>query len=163
MKRLLLIRHAKSSWKDPDAVDIERPLNKRGKRDAPLMGQVLRDLKIRPDLIISSPAKRALSTARIIAKCLKYPSKKILVRDRVYESGLSALLKIIQELDDSLATVILLGHNPDLTELAQYLSDYPVENIPTCGVFCIDLISWLETSQHGGDFVFFDYPKRHSQ
>lgn len=163
MKRLLLIRHAKSSWKQLDGADIERPLNKRGKRDAPLMGKILRDLKIRPDLIISSPAKRALCTARMIAKILKYPRKKIVVRDKIYESGLSALLKIIQELDDSLATVILLGHNPDLTELAQYLSDYPVENIPTCGIFCLDLVSWQDTTQHGSDFVFFDYPGRHKQ
>ena len=164
MKRLFLIRHAKSSWDEPDVADIDRPLNNRGKRDAPVMGERLKkEHKAKPDLILSSPAKRALRTAKIIAKEIDYPEGKIEIKDSLYGSGVQAMLNIIQYLDGSLNEVMLFGHNPDLTSLANFLSNHEVENIPTCGVFCVDfdIESWKEVEGGKGIFKFFDYPKRH--
>ena len=164
MKRLFLIRHAKSSWDEPDVADIDRPLNNRGKRDAPVMGERLKkEHKAKPDLILSSPAKRALRTAKIIAKEIDYPEGKIEIKDSLYGSGVQAMLNIIQYLDGSLNEVMLFGHNPDLTSLANFLSNYEVENIPTCGVFCVDfeIKSWKHVEGGKGMFKFFDYPKKH--
>jgi phosphohistidine phosphatase len=163
MKRLYLIRHAKSSWKESGVDDIDRPLNKRGKRDASFMGQRLKKYGMSPDLILSSPAKRALRTARIIAKELGYPKENIETRDAIYLQGISAILQEIHTLDDNHDTVMLFGHNPDFTILAKHLTDYQVDNIPTCGIFCVDVNvdSWSDVTEDRGDFVFFDYPKKH--
>ena len=163
MKRLYLIRHAKSSWNEPDLADIDRPLNKRGKRDAPFMGKRLKEgHRVNPDIIISSPAKRALRTAKIIAKEINYPKEKIEIKDSLYGSGVEAMLNVIQYLDDSLNEVMLFGHNPDLTSLANYLSNHEVDNIPTCGIFCVDfdVKSWRDVEGGKGIFKFFDYPKK---
>ena len=163
MKRLYLVRHAKSSWDDPDLSDIDRPLNKRGKKDAPIMGERLKnEHKAKPDLIISSPAKRAIRTARIIAKEIGYSKEKIEIKDSLYASGVTAMLNVIHYLDDSLDEVMLFGHNPDLTSLANYLSNQQVDNIPTCGVFCVDfdVKSWQDIEKGKGIFKFFDYPKK---
>ncbi len=165
MKRLYLIRHAKSSWNEPDLADIDRPLNKRGKRDAPFMGKRLKEQhKANPDLILSSPAKRALRTAKIIAKEIDYPKGKIEIKDSLYGSGVEAMLNVIQYLDDSLDEVMLFGHNPDLTSLANYLSNHEVDNIPTCGIFCVDfdIQSWQDVGKGKGIFKFFDYPKKYT-
>ncbi|HEX9975353.1 MAG TPA: histidine phosphatase family protein [bacterium] len=165
MIRLILIRHAKSSWGDPDLADIDRPLNKRGKNDAPFMGKrLMEEHKAKPGLIISSPAKRALRTAKIIAKEIDYPERKIEIKDSLYGSGVQAILNIIQYLDDSVDEVMLFGHNPDLTSLADFLSNHEVENIPTCGIFCVDfdIESWKDVEGGKGIFKFFDYPKKHA-
>lgn len=163
MKRLYLIRHAKSSWKNSDLADVDRPLNKRGQRDAPFMGKLLKkEYKVKPDLILSSPAKRALKTAKIIAKEITCPKRKIVTKDSLYASGIPAMLNVIQYLDDSLDEVMLFGHNPDLTSLANYLSNQQVDNIPTCGIFCVDfdIQSWQDVEKGKGIFKFFDYPKK---
>lgn len=164
MKRLYLIRHAKSSWSDPDLSDIDRPLNKRGKRDAPFMGKRLKKAhRANPDIILSSPAKRALRTAKILAREIDYPKGKIEIKDSLYGSGVQAMLNIIHYLDDSLDEVMLFGHNPDITSLANYLSDQQVDNIPTCGIFRVDfdVQSWKDVKKGAGIFKFFDYPKKH--
>jgi phosphohistidine phosphatase len=163
MKQLYLVRHAKSSWKNPELADMERPLNKRGKRDAPFMGKRLSRHNVQPDLIISSPAKRALSTAKSIAQEIGYPRKRIVANESVYMASVQTLLKTIQDIDESHSRAILLGHNPGLTELAVRLSQHQVDNIPTCGIFCIDfnVDSWKEVSEGTGTFAFFDYPKKH--
>lgn len=165
MKRLYLVRHAKSSWNHPDLDDIDRPLNKRGKRDAPFMGQRLKKHGICPDLIISSPAKRALKTAKIIAEEIGYPKKRISVHKSLYLQGTKAILKVIQHIDDAHESAMLFGHNPDFTELAEQLSDYQVDNIPTCGIFCIDfnVDSWQGVDEAKAVFAFFDYPKKHQR
>ncbi|MCU0646291.1 MAG: histidine phosphatase family protein [bacterium] len=163
MKQLILIRHAKSSWVDPDLSDRDRPLNNRGKRDAPFMGKRLKkEHNVKSDLILSSPAKRAIGTARIIAKAIGYPKEKIEIKDSLYGSGVTAMLNVIQYLDDSLNEVMLFGHNPDHTSLANYLSNQQVDNIPTCGVFCVDfdIQSWQDVKKGEGIFKFFDYPKK---
>lgn len=163
MKRLYLIRHAKSSWNHPESDDRDRPLNKRGKRDAPFMGQRLKDHAVCPDLIMSSPAKRALKTAKLIADAIGYAKKAIVVDDALYLQGTRAILDAIQGVDDAHGSLMLFGHNPDFTELAELLTDYHVNNIPTCGIFCLDFNadSWQEAEEGKGLFTFFDYPKKH--
>jgi phosphohistidine phosphatase len=164
MKRLYLIRHAKSSWNNPDLADSERPLNKRGKRDAPFMGKCLKKYEAHPDLIMSSPAKRALKTANIIAKEIGFPKGKIVSNESMYMGSVATLFEVIRNIDESYNHVMLFGHNPDLTNLAEYLTNYPVDNIPTCGIFCMDfdIDSWKDISEGKGTLVFFDYPKKHA-
>ena len=163
MKRIYLIRHAKSSWKEMDLADFDRPLNKRGKRDAPIMGKRLNSLYGKPDLIMTSPAKRAMRTAVIFAKELGYPVEKIFKNELIYMAGVSELLGLIHLIDDSNDKVMLFGHNPDLTILANYLTRNHIDNIPTCGIFCMDfnIEFWKDVAQSQGQFVFFDYPKRY--
>jgi len=162
MKRLYLVRHAKSSWKDPSLEDRERPLNKRGRRDAPEMAKRLKRRGDIPDLLVSSPAKRALKTARAMAKKFGYPKEGIVVDQALYGSGMAGVLDAVRRVDDGFGRVMVVGHNPDLTELASTLTDYEVDHIPTCGVFCVDfdLPCWRAVSEGTGRFVFFDFPRK---
>lgn len=163
MKTLYLIRHAKSSWKDPDLRDFERPLNKRGKRDAPEMGQRLKKYKAVADVIISSPAKRAIKTAKIIAREVGFPVRKIVTKETVYLADVPTLVEVIRKISDKHHQVMLFGHNPGLTMLANFLvNGEPVENIPTCGIFCIEfeIDSWEKVEEGVGKTLFFDYPKK---
>ena len=143
MKTLFLCRHAKSSWDDPALPDKERPLDARGKRDAPKVGERLAEAGAKPDLILSSPAKRALTTARIIAKELGYKRKDIVVDDRLYAAEADVVLDVIQRLDKEVGCVMLFGHNPELAELAHRLSS-KITRMPTCAVaeFTFDVQSW---------------------
>ncbi len=161
MRTLYLIRHAKSSWEDPTRDDFDRPLNKRGKRDAPIMGNRLRDNGADPDLVISSPAKRAVLTARTIAKAVGYEAGRIETDEAIYGGGASRLLGLIRRIDDANHRVMLFGHNPGLTWLAVDLTDARIDNMPTCAVLCIrfDVASWGEIKKGAGEVVFFDYPK----
>ncbi len=161
MKDLILIRHAKSSWKDSGLDDRERPLNKRGERDAPEIGFRLAHRNVKPELIVSSPAARALTTARIIAKKLGYARKEIVVKDRLYGAGVVELLDVIRNADESVATLMLFGHNPGLTELANHLGPREIPNLPTCGVLHLrfDAAVWAVVGYARGDEVLFDFPK----
>ena len=161
MKTLYLIRHAKSSWDYPELTDFERPLNKRGKRDAPIMGQRLKKRSVLPDLMLSSPANRALTTCQIIANEIGYPSTGILTRNEIYHAGSQTLLSIVQSLKDKNQSVMIFGHNPGFTHLANELTSMNLNNIPTCGVFACEFASetW-QTIQYGqGKLLFYDYPK----
>ena len=162
MKKLFLVRHAKSSWSNPDLDDIERPLNKRGKRDAPFMGKVLNDNNINPDLIISSPAERAFVTAKTVAEQINYPIIKIQIIDRLYHGGFKDLLVTLKGTKPSINTLMLFGHNPGLTDLSNYISNQHIENIPTTGIVEIDLRvnNWNEIDEDSGTFVDFEFPKK---
>ena len=157
----MIVRHAKSSWKDSGLDDRERPLNKRGERDAPEMGARLARRKDRPDLIVSSPAVRALTTARIIAKTLGYARNEIVVEERLYGASAADLLDVIRNTDDSVAMLVLFGHNPGLTELANHLGPRLIPNLPTCGVLYIEFEAdtWSVVGYARGNEVLFDYPK----
>jgi phosphohistidine phosphatase len=161
MKILYLVRHAKSSWKFPDLDDFERPLNKRGKRDGPVMGKFLRDKDILPDLLISSPAVRAKKTAKIIAENLAYSKNRINFDHEIYEASTKGLLKLISEINDKHNSVMLVGHNPSMTYIANTLSNRRIDNIPTCGIVCFELniTAWKEISENCGKLIFFEYPK----
>jgi len=163
MKKLFIIRHAKSSWKDSSLDDFERPLNKRGRLNAPFMGSKLKEKNVVPDIIISSPAKRAKSTAEIIAKQVKY-SKEILYKKDIYEVGESAIKKILKKLDNKISTLFIFGHNPDLEILVENYVSFD-ENIPTCGIVEIefDCKRWRDISSKNAKLISFDYPKRYKE
>ena len=159
MKKLYIIRHGKSSWKDLGLDDFERPLNKRGKHDAPVMGERLKNKNIIPDIILSSPAKRAKMTAEVIAKKVHY-NKKISFEKNIYEADKDTLKKIVNNIDDRYNTVFLIGHNPGLNELAEYYVDYD-DNLPTCGILGIEFTCshWQDANADNATLIFIDYPK----
>jgi len=163
MKTLYLVRHAKSSWKYSTLDDFERPLNKRGRKSAPFMGRILKKLKVAPDLIISSPANRAATTARIIADSIDYPLERIQYSETIYEFSENALIHFIRQIEDSVKTAMVVGHNPAITDLANTIGDTAISNIPTCGVFCVNLniSSWAAFGEHRGELNFFEFPKKH--
>lgn len=159
MKKLFLIRHAKSSWDDADLDDFERPLNKRGLKDAPKMGKRLKMRKIYPDMILSSSAIRAKTTANLVCDELKYESKFVLL-DELYHASENKISDILRQTPDKVETIFLFGHNPGFNEFAsKYLEFY--ENIPTCGVLEIlfDVQKWDEITPENCTFVSFDFPK----
>ncbi len=161
MKRLTIVRHAKSSWKDSDTPDFDRPLNKRGEHDAPMMGKRLARRQVAPDLLICSPARRAIDTASTIANEIGFPVADIAVNERIYEATTGTLLDLVQHFEDSYEDVMLFGHNPALTELCNALTEHTIDNLPTGGVYCVDFAieTWGDLTSGEGNLVFFDYPK----
>lgn len=162
MKVVTLVRHAKSSWKDRTLPDHLRPLNKRGKRDAPMMGERLAERGVEVDQMISSPATRAKTTAEAVAEEIGYPWEEIVVDERLYHGEVFELLQVIQGLEDYVHHVMLFGHNPGLTELTNYLSPYYIDNVPTCGVVELryDTDTWACPGEVEPTEVHFDYPKK---
>lgn len=156
-KTLILVRHAKSSWKNTSLEDRDRPLNRRGQNDAPMMGQRLSQSGVLPDLIISSPAQRALSTARIIATEIGYPLDNIESEAALYFKGIEEILKLIHETKPQRQSLMLVAHNPDLTELLNLLCGFQTENLPTCAVATLSLSDWRHTG--GASLKAYDYPK----
>jgi len=158
-KQLLLVRHGKSDWGNTDLKDFDRPLNKRGKENAPEMAERLIKRRFYFDLMVSSPAKRAKSTAKFFAEAFKID--EIHYEESIYEANTNVLLKVVNSLDDNADTVIMFGHNPGFTDLANELSDADIYNIPTAGMVLLSFPfdSWKMVSKGTGDFVFFDYPK----
>jgi phosphohistidine phosphatase len=164
-KRLLLCRHAKSSWHEATQSDIERPLNKRGERDAPEMGRRLAHLGIQPDLILTSPAVRAETTAAYLAAELGYPRERLEVQTGLYAATVPSLLTLLQQQEPQCTTLLLVGHNPECTALANMLGALHIENIPTCGIVALEFAvsSWRELAAGTGTLLFFDFPKNNAQ
>lgn len=163
VKTLYLLRHAKSSWKYPDLSDFERPLNKRGRRDAPFMGKLMKDRDVLPDHFISSSATRAITTAKILAEQMGYPVDKIETDHGIYEAGNAAMLDAIHKTDDKYGSLMLAGHNPAITSLAERLSNAVIDNIPTCGIISIQFSEnrWAEVDPGKGAFDFFEFPRKY--
>lgn len=161
MKWLTLVRHAKAVQAGKEHADFERALTDRGEQDAQRMGQRLAQTQPRPDAIVSSPAKRALTTATIIANESGFPAPQILTDEKIYTAEIVDLLVVIQSIDDWFNDVLLVGHNPGFEMLSEYLTGERVEKLPTSGVvrieFAID--SWSEVTQGQGKMVLFDSPK----
>lgn len=162
MKTLIIVRHAKSSWKDPNLDDFDRPLNRRGKQAAPEMGRRLKARGCAPQLLISSPAKRARKTAQVLAEELGYPQKKIVFDSDVYEASNVGLVALLRNIDASIDEAMLVGHNPSVEALSRYLSGTAVEKFPTAAASCIslDIARWDELGPGTGRMVFFDYPRK---
>lgn len=162
MKTLILVRHAKSSWKDRSLPDWKRPLNNRGKRDAPMMGQRLAEQGVEVELMVSSPAMRAMATAEAMAEELDYPWDGIVAEERLYEADAEGILTVIEEQDDWIDQLMVVGHNPGLTALTNILSRSDVENVPTCGVaeLAYDVERWMEIAEVRPVRFAFDYPKK---
>lgn len=163
MKRLYLIRHAKSSWSDPNATDYDRKLNKRGKRDAPFMGKRLAAHGVMPQVVYSSPAKRARKTAVNIAREIGYPEEEIVFVDEMYTFSSRELLLVIQSLPDNEEEVFLVGHNHAITDVVNILTQTYIDNVPTAGIAAMefDVTSWAKVMVGKGKLLFFDFPKKH--
>lgn len=160
-KQLLLIRHAKSDWGNAGLRDFDRPLNSRGKSNAPEMAERLVKQHVVPSLIVSSPALRALTTAKYFAAAWQIPSGDIQLEPNIYEAHVKTLLNVINQFDDQYEQIALFGHNPGLTDLANYLCNGHIVNMPTASVIRIQFPfeSWKMISSNTGNVLLFDYPK----
>ena len=161
MKKLLLIRHAKSSWDDISLNDFDRPLNERGKKDAPVMAQRLMDKNEKIDLFISSPAKRASRTAKIFAELFNRKKDDIIFKTALYGASTDIFYEVISKLEDEFDNIAVFSHNPGLTDFANDLTETKIDNIPTCGIFAIkiDTNHWFNIKEAKKEFWFMDYPK----
>jgi len=163
MKTLYLVRHAKSSWKEPHLADIDRPLNKRGKRDAPFMGKLLQEKGIRPNVMITSGALRTQLTAEAFAGAMDYPLNKLLVNKAVYDATVADVLEVVQGLKMEWESAMIFGHNFCYTMFANLYAKPSIENVPTCGVVAIefDVELWNEVTRENGSVIFFEYPRKY--
>ncbi len=162
MKTLFLVRHAKSSWKDVSLPDALRPLSKRGRRDAPMMGRRLADRGVEVELIVTSPATRAVATAEALAEELSVPWDEVVADDRLYDADAEDILTVIEEQDEWIDSLMVIGHNPALTSLANYVGRADLDNVPTTGVVELqyDVSRWSEMASARPKEIVFDYPKK---
>ena len=160
MKTLYLIRHAKSDWNNPQLKDIERHLNERGYAAANYMSQKFGKT---PDLIISSPAIRAISTALIFARNLNYNANNIVIKQELYESIALDYMSVINSIDNKFESALLFAHNPTISDVAQELTQSLPMDMPTCAIAGIsfDTNDWKKAKT--GELVLFDYPKKEDQ
>jgi phosphohistidine phosphatase len=161
MKTLLLIRHAKSGWDDPSLSDFDRTLTERGKSDAKMMAERIKERPVEIDLFVSSPAKRAKKTAKIFMKEYDGKEKNLLLEPDLYEGAVKDFYKTLESLDDKEKHVAVFAHNPGIIEFVNSLECAPVYNMPTCAVFALKIETkhWKDFREAGKEFLFFDYPK----
>lgn len=161
MKTLILVRHAKSDWNEEGLSDIERPLNERGKKDAPEMAKRLRKKSVRIDRFISSPAKRAFRTARFFAEAFDVKKDAIQVEKTLYGALTSQFEQVVAAAKAKDDTIALFSHNPGITEYANTLCNVHTDNMPTCAIFAVqaEVEKWQDFSKAEKMFLFFDYPK----
>ncbi len=165
MKKIYLIRHAKSSWQEEGLDDFSRPLNGRGKKDVAFMGKRLKKYAVLPHVIYSSPAKRAFKTAKELARAIDYDKKDIVVEESLYESSYQHYLDVIHSTKDKHSSIFIIAHNPTITEVGERLSGAILTNIPTCAIVCIafEVESFKDIREESGHILFFDYPKKHQK
>ena len=163
MKELFIIRHAKSSWEDASLADYDRPLNKRGLHDAPMMAQVLKEKRFELNLIISSTANRAKSTAQFIAHGIGLVHDQVEYKSEIYGASFRTMMNIINLVNDRYNRIALVGHNPTFTYLAERLGGESIGNLPTCGIVGLrfNFDSWKLVSEGTADQFYYDYPKMH--
>jgi phosphohistidine phosphatase len=164
MLQLTLIRHAKSSWDNPALSDFDRPLNKRGMKNAPLMGKIINKRGLAFEQIVTSPALRAITTAHLIAGKTRFPEENIEQRQELYGASVHALLNCVQSLDNQYKRIALVAHNPGVTDFCNYLSGESIANLPTCAVAVIefDLDDWRAVDQDMGRLVLYEYPRKYT-
>ncbi len=162
MKTLTILRHAKSSWRNASLSDHDRPLNKRGERDVPIMATRILQAGIRPSLILTSPAVRAWTTAKVIAKKISYPIEFLQRDERLYHAGVRRIIDVLAEQDIGFNSIMIVGHNPGFTDFANYLVPGLTRNIPTCGVVSVTVDSddWNLKAKKNAELVTYDYPKK---
>jgi phosphohistidine phosphatase len=162
LKLLTLIRHAKSSWKREDLTDFERPLNDRGERDAPRMGERLAAEGVRPERIVSSSAVRAEQTARKIAEALGLEPDVLVLERSLYLASPAGLLETVRGLDAGLEHAALVAHNPGITDFVNRLANVRIDNVPTCGIarLRLEIDRWSDAEEGCAELIDFDYPKR---
>jgi phosphohistidine phosphatase len=161
MKTLLLIRHAKSSWDQTGLSDFDRPLNERGKKDAPIMAKRVKEKGVELDHLISSPAKRARKTAKYFAEEFGFKKEEINLVEALYGATQTEFLQTVKDINDKYNTIALFSHNPGITDFASSLTNVRVDDMPTCAVFAlqIETDSWKDFLNAEKNFLFFDYPK----
>ncbi len=161
MKKIILIRHAKSAWDNPWLNDHDRPLAERGIHDAPMMAKRLKKRKIQPKIILSSTAVRAAETAKIIARELEFPESEITFEENLYHASPNKILKYIHLQKDSKDTLIVVGHNPGFNELIAYLGG-KLDNLPTSGQigFIVKSDHWSDLGPKTAEVWFVDFPKK---
>lgn len=160
MKTLFLIRHAKSSWAEPGLSDFDRPLNDRGKSDAPQMAERLLQRKLLPDLLVTSTAKRARATCKAFAAVLQL--QQIEKTDDLYLADPYQFERVVAALPNFANMVALFAHNPGITDYANTLTNVRVDHMPTCAIYAVaaNCNSWQDFSEAEKQFLFFDYPKK---
>ena len=146
MKHLWLARHAKSDWGNAAVSDFDRELNERGLMDAPAMGRWLGGQGVKPKVIVTSPARRALHTAELLAEGMGVSAAFVFHEPRIYEAHTGTLQEIIEESDDGIDHLMLVGHNPAMTQLINILGSEPVDNLPTCSIASLSFLTtrWAE-------------------
>ncbi len=164
IKTLTLIRHAKSNWKYPALADADRPLSNRGRREAAVMGRVLAERGFRPDRWLSSPALRALRTTEVVAGAIGWTLSRIVLEHRLYEHSSEQLLALLRALEDDATWVVCVGHNPELTDLANRLASKKLEKLPTCGVLEMRFAMgrWQVLGESEPLSVMLDFPEYHN-
>ena len=162
-RTLVIIRHAKSSWDSLTQSDFDRPLNERGETDAPLMGKRLKDLNMRPDLIIASTAKRTKQTAKKIAEAIGYDKDDIQWEEKLYHCIPAVFEEVVYGINDKVKTVFIVAHNPGITQFVNQLSaSFRIDNMPTCGAVGarMDIAEWNEFNKAKREVILFEYPKK---
>ena len=162
MKKLFIIRHAKSDWGDFTLPDFERPLNERGKADAPVMAKRLLSKKIKIDAFISSPARRAKKTCKLFCKEFHIDDNEIIFIEKLYNAQVEIFFETILSLDNKYEQVAIFAHNPGVTDFANRLcKNVHIDEMPTCSIFAVeaDITDWKKFKQSEKSFLFFDYPK----
>lgn len=161
MKSVILVRHAKSSWDDAGVSDFDRPLNGRGKEDAPKMAKRLIDRNVTIDAFISSPAKRARKTAAIFIKEYEADKEDIILVPDLYLPAAEAFYAAIANAPSKAKTIAVFSHNPGITDFANELTDVRVDDMPTCSIFAVkaDIKEWKQFKDAEKQYWFFDFPK----
>lgn len=163
-KRIALLRHAKASWADGSLEDRDRPLSKRGERDAPVIAGRMVNGGGRPSLILTSTAKRARQTARFVARKIGYPVEFIQGEPDLYQAGPKTILDVIARQDKSFNDIVVCAHNPGITDLANVLCNAGIDHVPTCGIVILaaEIDDWSELGDADCTLIEFDYPKKRS-
>jgi phosphohistidine phosphatase len=161
---LYLVRHAKSDWAYEGLADIDRPLNERGYRDAPVMAARVAKLGHEPDRILSSPAIRALTTALIFARQFEHDATSVALEPRLYEAAASVFINVLSEQSNAVHKLMVFAHNPTLTDVASELSGVAISNVPTTGVVCVrfEAASWPDALRKPGSLELFEFPKKYT-
>lgn len=161
MKTIYIVRHAKAEDDSASGRDFDRALTGKGIRTAEKMGKRLARRHLLPDIIITSPAQRALQTAQIIGKTIKYPGE-IIQNKTIYNSMASSLIDIIKNTEKNIQSLMLVGHNPSLTDLVNYFCPSGIENLPKAAVAAVKISEndWGKITQRCGKLLFFDFPKK---
>lgn len=163
MKTLYVIRHAKSSWGDFTQQDFDRPLNERGKKDAPVMAKRLLDAGIKIDCFISSPAKRAHKTCKLFCEAYDYKEDNIKLIPELYHASSAVFYEVIEGIDDRCSSAAIFSHNPGITDFVNSLGlNVQIDNMPTCSIFGVRLVadSWKNFADESKEYLFFQYPKQ---
>ena len=166
LKIVFLVRHAKSSWKDSSLRDKDRPLKKRGARDLKLLRPALTAHEHKPEHVFSSDARRAAETAKTLAAFYGLKKSRVTFTNGLYAASPGEILDFIRNRDDDLRSIMIVGHNPEMSEAADLLGEEPLEVLlPTSAVVCMSFLidSWEELRENSGHLEFFEYPRKYKQ